>query len=156
MARKIILLRHGESADKQPNQSDFDRVLTERGRASIERLARILSNENLIPDYFLASPAIRTKQTSAIIIEQLAPSLIPQVEMDLYNGDDAAYVKQIFSVNTNWTCLILIGHNPSISSLAGRLTHKPFVGLHPGEAAILEFEKEITQSTLIKTIGPLW
>lgn len=155
MKRKIILLRHGESADKQPGQSDFERNLTERGVSSIAALAKVLSNENLIPDYFLASPAIRTKQTTDIIIERLTISIIPQFEMDLYNGAESVYLQQILSHHSNWNCLLLVGHNPSISALAGKLSNKNFVGLLPGEAAIVEFEKEFTKATLIKTIGPL-
>jgi phosphohistidine phosphatase len=153
--RKIILLRHGESADKQPGQSDFDRILTARGATSIATLARILTHENLIPDYFLVSPATRTKQTVGIIIERLAIDRTPHFESDLYNREETTYLQHISSIQAIWNCLLVVGHNPSISALAGKLTKKNFVGLHPGEAAILEFEKELTKATLIKTIGPL-
>jgi phosphohistidine phosphatase len=153
--RKIILLRHGESADKQPGQSDFDRILTTRGETSIARLTGDLTRENLIPDYFLVSPAARTKQTVSIIIERLAIDRDPHFEIDLYNGEEHAYLQHISSIQSHWNCLLVVGHNPSISALVGKLAKRDFVGLHPGEAAILEFEKELTEATLIKTISPI-
>jgi len=150
----LILLRHGESADKQHSQTDFDRILTPRGIDSIQRLATQLSNENLIPDYAIVSPAVRTKQTTQLLFDAMALQLEPHFEDDIYNGDELAYQSLINSVSIDRKCLLLVGHNPIISSLAGRLTGKTFISLLPGEAAVLEFEQEITQSTLIKTLGP--
>jgi phosphohistidine phosphatase len=154
MMRKLILLRHGESADKQPGQSDFDRTLTKRGATSIVALAKVLTRENLVPDYLLVSPATRTKQTVDIVIDQLALAIAPHFESDLYNKEANVYLQHISHIQPNWNCLLVIGHNPSISAMAGKLSNKSFVGLHPGEAAILEFELELTKATLVKTVGP--
>jgi phosphohistidine phosphatase len=152
--RKIILLRHGESADKQRGQSDFDRNLTTRGATSIAALAKVLAHENFAPDYLLVSPATRTKQTADIIIEQLNLGIAPHFESDLYNREENVYLQHISHIQPNWNCLMVVGHNPSISALAAKLSNKNFVGLHPGEAAILEFELELTKATLVKTVGP--
>lgn len=152
--RYLILLRHGESADKQHGQTDFERILTSRGIDSIKQLASHLSNEKLIPDYALVSPATRTKQTAQILFDALDLKLEPYFEADIYNGDDLAYKNLIEAIAGNWKCLLLVGHNPSISALAGRLTQKGFYGFHPGQAAVLTFEKEITQVELMKTLGP--
>lgn len=155
MSRKIILLRHGESVDIQPGHSDFDRILSDRGVVSVTALAKALSNENLIPDYFLASPAIRTKQTTEIILKELKSSLIPQFEMNLYYGDEFIYGEHIATLQAMWHCLLLVGHNPSISALIGKLSRENSVWLHPGQMAILEFDADFTKAKLIKTIGPL-
>jgi phosphohistidine phosphatase len=150
--RKLILLRHGESADTQHGQSDFERVLTNRGIVSIEQLAAHLANEKLIPDYVLASPAMRTKQTALILLNVWSLIIEPHFDSDIYNGDDLVYRNLINAFTSDWKCLLLVGHNPSISALVGRLTQKTFVGLHPGQAAVVEFE--ITESSLVKLIGP--
>jgi phosphohistidine phosphatase len=152
----LILLRHGESADKQHGQTDFERILTQRGIESIRRLSSHLSNEKIIPDYAIVSPAERTKQTAQILFEALALKLEPHFETDIYNGDDLAYKSLLEAVHGNQKCVLLVGHNPSISALVGRLTQKSFSGLHPGQAAILTFEKEIMQAEFVKTLGPFW
>ena len=154
MMRYLILLRHGESADKQHGQADFERVLTTRGIDSIIRLAAHLSNEKIIPDYALVSPATRTKQTAQILLDALDLKLNQNFETDIFNGDDLVYKSLVESVSVDWNYFLLVGHNPSISALVGRLTQKSFVGLHPGQAAILTFDNKIEQSTLLKTIGP--
>lgn len=152
--RSIILLRHAESADKQHGQTDFDRILTNRGVDSIKQLAAQLSNEKIIPDYVLASPAVRTKQTALLLLSGMVLKMEPRFERDIYNGDDLVYQNLISATGNEWKCLLLVGHNPSISALVGRLTEKSFAGLYPGQAAVLTFEKEITQSALLKTLGP--
>lgn len=150
----LILLRHGESADKQHGQSDFERVLTTRGMASISRLAKHLLTEKIIPDYALVSPAQRTKQTAALLLDALALKLDWHQESDLYYGGDLAYQNLIASVVREWSCILLVGHNPSISALVGRLTKKTHIGLHPGEAAILSIDNGLERAALLKTLGP--
>lgn len=152
--RYLILLRHGESADKQHGQSDFDRILTQRGIDGIKRLASQLSNEKIIPDYVLASPANRTKQTAQILLDSISMKLKIHYEPDIYNGDDLTYKNLIEGVGYDWKCLLLVGHNPSISALVGRLTGKGFVVLHPGQAVALEVEEKISRCTLLKIFGP--
>jgi phosphohistidine phosphatase len=150
----LILLRHGESADKQHGQADFERILTQRGIDSITRLAMHLTNEKLIPDYAIVSPAVRTKQTTQVLFEAMALKLEPHFADDIYSGDELAYQSLINSTSNDWNCLLLVGHNPIISGLAGRLTGKTFISLLPGEAAVLEFDQEITKADSIKTLGP--
>jgi phosphohistidine phosphatase len=153
--RYLILLRHGESADKQHGQTDFERILTPRGIDSIKRLATHFANEKLIPDYAIVSPAARTMQTTQILLDALDLKLELHFEDDIYNGDELTYQNLINSVSNDSKCLLLVGHNPTISSLAGRLTGKTFISLLPGEAAVLKFEHEITQSAMIQTLKPL-
>jgi phosphohistidine phosphatase len=152
--RYLILLRHGESADKQHGQTDFERILTVRGIDSIRRLATHLTNEKLIPDYAIVSPAVRTKQTTQILFDALDLKLELHFELDVYNGDDFAYKGLLESISGDRKCILLVGHNPSISALVGRLAQKTFVGLYPGQAVILTFDNKITQCALLKTLGP--
>jgi phosphohistidine phosphatase len=152
--RHVILLRHGESAEKQHGETDFDRVLTARGIVSIQQMALQLSNEKLIPDFVLASPATRTKQTSHLVVDAIGLAIEPHFERDIYNGDDAVYQNLIEAIICDWKCLMLVGHNPSISALIDRLTNKSSIGLHPGQAVVLEFENKISNSRLMMNIGP--
>jgi phosphohistidine phosphatase len=150
----LILLRHGESAEKQAGETDFERVLTQRGITSIKQLALQLSNEKLIPDYVLTSPAMRTKQTTQIVLDALGLAAEPHAEYAIYNGDDVVYQALLESVVKDHKCVMLVGHNPSISALIGRLTGNSFMGLHPGQAAVLSYENEMNKSRFIKAKGP--
>jgi phosphohistidine phosphatase len=151
--RFILLVRHGESADKQPGQSDFDRVITSRGRNAVEQLGSFLQQEKLIPKIIISSSAIRTKQTVESIIKTIeAPHPIIQYEQGLYQGSEHDYLDFISKIDSSTDVAMLVGHNPSISSLIGLLTGQHAVALHPGQVALIQVDTSVAK--LLKLIGP--
>lgn len=160
MLRKLILLRHGESADKQIGQSDFDRTLTERGHHSITQLGLFLMSEEIIPDFILSSGAIRTKQTTQAMLEVLSVSSSAIIfDMELYLGFDLHYRDSILKICDHVNSLLVVGHNPSISSLTGIITGQHSKALLPGQAAYIELDLndekiKRLKGRLVKFIGP--
>ena len=153
--RKLILVRHGESADKQPGQSDFDRVLTLKGKISIELLGKFFKRDKLKLNSVISSPAMRARETSIILshaIEFLSEKI--QFEASLYDGTDQDYLDVI---SNSMPSLMIVGHNPAISNLIGNATGDYSTALLPGQSAVLEIDdgvdpKRIKQS--IQLIGP--
>ena len=136
----IILLRHGESADKQPGQPDFERMLTDRGRRSIEQLALELSGKKIFPDSILSSDAVRAVQTTQAVLSACS-ALSPYIlyNHDLFHGMDDVYLDAVVNLDKPMKRLMVVGHNPSISSFIGKLTGNYKVSLHPGQAALIHF-----------------
>ena len=70
-ALTVYLVRHGETewnASKR-FQGKLDSPLTERGRAQAIACGRALAALNLSPDFYVASPLGRTRETARIIAE---------------------------------------------------------------------------------------
>jgi phosphohistidine phosphatase len=157
MTYTIILVRHGESADKQRSQSDFDRLLTQQGNDSIERLGSFLIKEKLLPKNILSSDAARTTQTTEALLRTLTTAK-PQItyEHELYHGNDEVYLNSILQLHPPADVIMVVGHNPSISSLIGLMTGDYTRALHPGQAALIQFDKAIGERSgrLMKLIGP--
>lgn len=154
MIQKIILVRHGESADKQVGQTDFERVLTDRGKISIQQLGRFLKQENIFPDSIFASTAVRTQQTAEILAAEIGKKEIENVA-SLYNGTDSEYLNILSQ--TAGTVLI-VGHNPAISFVAGKLCTDYSICFAPGQAAIIEISTDHSKNLfgrLLKLVGPL-
>jgi phosphohistidine phosphatase len=155
VVRKIILVRHGESADKQAGQTDFDRVLTERGKISIHRLSEYFKQENVFPDVIISSTAQRTKQTAFLIADGINfPPASIQFDGLLYNGTDTDYLSALKNSND---VTMIIGHNPTISFIIGKITENYSVALSAGQSVLLEIEGKsevIFKGRLIKLIGP--
>ena len=134
--RKIILVRHGESADKQAGQTDFERVLTDRGQHSIRQLGKCFNQENIFPNHIFSSPVIRAKQTAALIAEVINFLDPIEYEDSLNIGSDSDYLDII--TNAAGT-LIIVGHNPTISFVTGKLVGYS-TSLLPGQACIVEMD----------------
>ena len=79
MSRELWLLRHGKS-DRDLAVDDFDRPLKKRGKHDLLCLAKWMSNNNLIPDYILSSPANRAFSTANIIHGEVANSLLIAID----------------------------------------------------------------------------
>ena len=154
MLRKVILVRHGESADKQAGQSDFDRALTVRGRSSVQRLGKYLGQENIFIDLLFSSPAVRAKQTTTIVAEEIGLTKIKYV-VPLFNGTDSDYLDIVHQcVGT----IMIVGHNPAISFVAGKLCNNYSISLMPGQAVIIEISEDDSKKSsgsLLKLVGPL-
>jgi phosphohistidine phosphatase len=161
MPSSIILLRHGESADKQTGQSDFDRTLTDRGRHAIEELGLFLIRQKIFPDVILSSNAVRTTQTSQVLLESLERPKTPIIyDPVLYYGHDLDYKSSISKVEMKTKVLVVVGHNPTISSLIGDMTGNYSRALLPGQAAFIDLNKrgplsiEDISGKLLRLIGP--
>jgi phosphohistidine phosphatase len=149
VVRIIVLLRHGESADKQVGQMDFDRVLTERGKNSIHQLGRHLRQENIFPDVMFSSTAVRSQQTARILASEMAKGDIECIN-SLYNGDDSEYFNVVLhSAGT----IVIVGHNPAISFVAGKLCNNYAISFAPGQAAIIEIGANPSEPMSGKLLG---
>jgi phosphohistidine phosphatase len=163
MLRTLLILRHGETADRQPGQSDFHRVLTNSGQLSIQRLAARLTEEKIFPELILSSDAIRAVQTSELLVYNGSTTLKSPIlyRNTLYTGSEEIYFNCVLDVVSQVRSLLVVGHNPSVSALVGKLTRNYAVGLHPGEVAIIQLNVKpdghilLNHAELVKRVGPL-
>ncbi|MFO0415296.1 MAG: SixA phosphatase family protein, partial [Bacteroidota bacterium] len=61
--KTLILIRHAKSSWADPEQSDFDRPLNERGRRDAPVMAQRLLEKNYKIDAILYSSSVRTTET---------------------------------------------------------------------------------------------
>ena len=118
---ELLIVRHAK-AEAHNDGADHERHLTERGKAQALAQGQSLAAEGLIPSHILCSPATRTRETCAKLGE--AWGSLPPVDMvaSLYAfGDGSPYIEAISEMGKQQACLMVIGHNPSVHSLALRL-----------------------------------
>ncbi|MGG8405184.1 SixA phosphatase family protein [Streptomyces sp. 12297] len=118
---RLLLVRHAKAVPKGAEAEDFDRALSDGGRADAPRTGRRLAESGLRPDLALCSPARRTRQTWQL----LAPALTnpPSAVYDdrLYNAPPNALVTVLAERAAGLGCVVLVGHNPGIHELATAL-----------------------------------
>lgn len=111
--QRLILMRHGK-AERSAAGGDAARALTERGRADAALMARLLAQEDLIPDQVLVSPALRTRQTWEAAAPAF-PDARAQVLDSLFHAP-AATIFTLAEASAAGTVMV-VAHNPGLHSL---------------------------------------
>jgi len=137
---RLYLLRHGRAEDPGPGMSDRDRRLTPAGVREMEGVAAALVRLDLRPDLILTSPLPRAHETAEIVARALglegALRAEPRVlSMDL--GD----LHQIAAENPGAARLLVVGHEPTLSLVAGRLCGGSAIRLKKGGLIRLDVDR---------------
>ena len=119
MPKKLYLMRHAQSADKQPGQPDIARELTAHGMREALQIGAYLQSENFFCDLFLCSTAIRAKSTMEFVLEALKMSTEKiQINSEIYNASTRVLYEHIVNLDDQLNSVMIIGHNPSITYLS--------------------------------------
>jgi phosphohistidine phosphatase len=132
--KRIYLIRHGK-AEEGFGKSDFERDLIDKGIKKTKKVAAFLAQQNPQIELMLVSMASRTIQTAEIVAEHLSiPESAVQIEKALYLASSNGILDTIFGVDDQIENLVIVGHNPGISSLATYLSKKEDLDWMPTSA----------------------
>lgn len=137
--KRIALLRHGEAEYGKGQRGDFDRKLTSTGKYRLERLAEVLADRNFSFDLLLQSPAIRTRQT-ADILSQAISFKKKMEEKDYYLAKKDTWTEKLNALPDEYDSVLVVGHNPGLSTLLDYYVGDYFLNLSPGMMAVVEIE----------------
>ena len=114
--QRLIILRHGDAEKGKAGMSDFDRRLTEEGRAESLRAARLLAAAGVAPDVALVSDARRARETW-----EAASTAFGEVDLrldhSLYNATVETLARAAGDALSEGGTVILVGHNPGLHGL---------------------------------------
>jgi phosphohistidine phosphatase len=141
MERYLYLMRHAQSADKQPGQTDKERELTVQGLRESIKIGAWLYNEKINPDVIVSSTATRAKATAGLLLDtlKLMPEKI-QLNDELYDASVRTFLREITQLEDTLNHVICVGHNPAISYLAEYLTKAEIGDLPPAGLVVIQFE----------------
>ncbi len=134
--RQLTLFRHAHAERPSDDVEDFERALDKRGRREAKHMARHLAELGWRPDHLITSPALRTVQTAKLLAHALNFEL-PRIRHDdrVYLAEADTLLAIVRSVPANVHHVLLVGHNPGLSTLAGRLSADAEPGELPTAAA---------------------
>ena len=122
--KTILVLRHAKSSWDDPNMSDYERPLNERGRSAAPKVGLILKENNLIPELIISSTAKRAKETSELVKKSIHQPVDIYLSRELYDAGFDAYVSALQTLPKNMQTVLIVGHNPNIEMLVQYLTGK--------------------------------
>lgn len=161
MPRFLYLMRHAQSAEKQPGQADKDRELTPQGMRDAQQAGRYLIQEKINLDLVISSTAVRARQTTENI-SRVFDLNVDQIQFEevLYAASVPALLGLITQMDEQYTHVLYVGHNPIISYLAEYLTKAAIGDMPPAAIAMIKFDathwEEVNQGSgeLIALVTP--
>lgn len=140
--KTLVLVRHSKAAHDAP--TDLERPLTSKGRALADKLARTMRSRLGHLDLLLTSPAARARQTARPVQERLEPADV-RVEPGIYHEGPTGVLELIVSAPPSASTIMVVGHEPTISILAGwlhdaddDLAAQAFFGIPTATALVLQ------------------
>lgn len=116
----LYLMRHGKAEDRGDTGTDTARRLTRKGRDEIRSAARWMKAQDLAFEPVAASPLVRAQETAGIVAE--VPGSAPVETWDaLAPGGSPDEVCHAIRRYPPDAALLLVGHEPLLSALAGRI-----------------------------------
>lgn len=120
--KRLTLLRHAKSSWDQHGLADHERPLAQRGLRDAPRMGRRLAELGVAPDLVLTSSATRALQTGELITAQLGrDSLETRIEPRIYLASPGELLEVIAAQDAAVEELMLVGHNPGLTTLVNML-----------------------------------
>lgn len=119
---ELYLIRHGVAAERgEDYPDDSKRPLTNAGISRLRKEAKALDELGVALDHIITSPLARTRQTADIFAESLKskPS-VSQSDALAPAGTSTAVIQEL-AKHMRKARIALVGHEPNIGELAGRL-----------------------------------
>lgn len=145
--KKLILVRHGD-APRGSTSMDIDRELSVKGQKQVALSAQYLEKYEI--GHVLCSPVIRTRQTLAILNNNLNfDENIVDYPPSIYENSHDTLRRLVDIQQNEQETMLIIGHNPSLIQLALYYDAEPeenwhdilSLGLKPAEVIVIEFKK---------------
>jgi phosphohistidine phosphatase len=139
----LYLVRHALAADRgDAYPDDTLRPLTAKGIARFRKAVEGLARLNVGLDTILTSPLVRARQTADILAKGLSGSP-PVVETDaLRPGARFEQLVRAVTQCSGSAAVALVGHEPDIGAMAGRLLHSPEpLAFNKGAVCRIDFDQ---------------
>jgi len=121
--KRLYLLRHAKAVPADPQLDDHARELTVRGMHDASAIARYIRKNSFEPQLVMASTSARTRQTADLVLREIEARA--EYREALYLADPEKILGLIQAAQPSISDLMVIGHNPGLEELAGKLAREP-------------------------------
>jgi phosphohistidine phosphatase len=117
--RRLMLLRHAKTETDAPSGRDIDRRLDDSGRRDASLMGAWMHGHPPLPDLVCVSPAMRARQTWAVVAAELSAPPAAEYVDEIYAAGAAELLAVIRGAAAqDPKQLMLVGHNPGLHELA--------------------------------------
>jgi phosphohistidine phosphatase len=114
--RRLLVIRHARAV--HGGSTDAERSLTDDGTREAEAVGTWLAGRDLRPDHALVSSARRAVETWEALARGAGWEVSPEVSQALYAAEPESALDLAREAPGEATTLALVGHNPTVGSMA--------------------------------------
>jgi len=130
--RYVTIVRHCESSPAKSGESDYERVLSDKGKDQAQQLRSWAMDSHALARYgpttALVSSAARTRETFKRAFEDTPFVKTVNFSELIYNGKRDVSAEDLLidlaAIDSVVTSLLLVAHNPSVHELVFSLTQE--------------------------------
>lgn len=138
--KTILFLRHGKSDWNARFGRDHERPINERGRTDARRMGRFLAEIECLPDRILSSSAVRARTTLEYAREEGDwEEISTEITSALYEASPADVLALVQEQEDTFERLLLVGHEPTWSTMVGKLVGEAGVRITTATVARVDF-----------------
>lgn len=142
MSQRVYFMRHGDAGDKRAWQGDDgERPLSELGVKRTTSAAEHFARTAFRPTKILTSPLVRAMQTAEIVAKALDAEDLIEVDERLAPDFDIRSFRRIIKENADQERLLLVGHDPSLSTVIEEVMGGGSIILKKGGVARLDIDE---------------
>ena len=120
--KTLTIFRHAKSSWDNPELSDHDRPLNQRGRRDAPVMGDRLAAAGIRPSLIIGSPAVRAWKTARAVAKQIHyPIEFLQREPGLYHAGVNKLIDIVAAQDDGFNSIVIVGHNPGLTDLANEL-----------------------------------
>ncbi|CAN5716388.1 histidine phosphatase family protein [soil metagenome] len=152
-------MRHAKSSWDDPNLSDFERPLNNRGLKTAPLMGEVMLKNNFTPEIIVSSPAMRARQTAELVKNSAAFEAEISFDERIYEASAIRLLEVVSDIADEYDSAMIVGHNPGFENIVRVLTGKS-ESMPTAALAVVDLEinswKEINAETgnLRKFIRP--
>jgi phosphohistidine phosphatase len=120
--KRLFVVRHAKSSWTDPNLSDFDRPLNDRGLNAAPFMGELIAKKNFIPDIIVSSPAKRAVKTALLLKEASGVNADIIYDERVYEASPQTLRQVVSEIDNTCRSAMLVGHNPGIEGFIRYLT----------------------------------
>jgi phosphohistidine phosphatase len=143
---QIYLLRHAIAEEGAPNRSDRDRALVPEGRKKLKDVLRLARQADTALSLILTSPYRRARETADMVADLLSPEAELLESNSLQPEGRPEEVWHEIRAHKSVDSVVLVSHEPLLSSLAAHLLNSP--------SFLVDFKKGALMRIDVESFGP--
>jgi len=140
-SKTLFIVRHAKSSWDDAGLSDIERPLNSRGKEEAPKIGKHLAGYDVKPDLITSSHAVRALKTAEKIAKELGfKKSDVLVNERIYAFDSAELLDVIRGFNDKYGSIMLVGHNPAITSLVNELSSSKVDNVPTCGVVLLKFD----------------
>jgi len=150
---RILFIRHAEAVDADDfDGQDLERPLTSRGRKTMKRAAALLADRYPVPSVVVSSCAERARATADLVARAFGLASFKETAALNPGARPADILRVLATVRRSVTYVVLVGHEPDLSTVISRLVADGHLRLKLKKGACVEVELTAPQKGLLRAV----